>query len=175
MWRDLQIISGIFRYLAASLDIWRYLQISGGIFRYLAASAGIFRYLAASAGIFRYLAASASIFRYLAASSDIWRHLQISGGICRYLQASSDIGRYLPHTNTILTGHMEYTESLQAPPGTHEAWPTKPKSVSPWPGLAGLKACRLSAGRPGRLRTLKIIDVEVMIGDEGCAQRSGAA
>ena len=45
---------------------------------------------------------------------------------------------------------MEYTESLQAPPGTHEAWPTKPRSVSHWPGLAGLKACRLSAGRPSR-------------------------
>jgi len=49
---------------------------------------------------------------------------------------------------------MEYTESLQAPPSTYEAWPTKPRSVSHWPGLAGPKACRLSAGRPSRLRTL---------------------
>ena len=40
------------------------------------------------------------------------------------------------------------------PAGFPKAWPTKPRSVSPWPGLAGLKACRLSAGRPGRLRTL---------------------
>jgi len=36
---------------------------------------------------------------------------------------------------------MEYTESLPA---------------SPMPGLAGLKAGRLSAGRPGRLRTLLV-------------------
>jgi len=49
---------------------------------------------------------------------------------------------------------MEYTESLPPPPGTHEAWPTKPRSVSHWAGLAGLKAGGLSAGRPGRLRTL---------------------
>ena len=40
------------------------------------------------------------------------------------------------------------------PAGFPKAWPTKPRSVSPWPGLAGLKAYRLSAGRPGRLRTL---------------------
>ena len=40
------------------------------------------------------------------------------------------------------------------PPGFSKAWPEKPRSVSLWPGLAGLKACRLSAGRPGRLRTL---------------------
>jgi len=51
---------------------------------------------------------------------------------------------------------MEYTESLPAPPGIHEAWPTKPKPVSHWTGLAGLKAGRLSAGRPGRLRTLVV-------------------
>jgi len=87
--------------------------------------------------------------------TDIWRHLQISGGIFRYLRASSDIFRYHPHINEILTCHMEYTESLPPPPGTHEAWPTKPRSVSHWPGLAGLKAGRLSAGRPGRLRTLR--------------------
>ena len=59
-----------------------------------------------------------------------------------------------------MTCHKEYTESLQAPPGPmkpagfSKAWPEKPRSVSLWPGLAGLKACRLSAGRPGRLRTL---------------------
>ena len=40
------------------------------------------------------------------------------------------------------------------PAGFSKAWPEKPRSVSAWPGLAGLKACRLSAGRPGRLRTL---------------------
>jgi len=78
--------------------------------------------------------------------TDIWRHLQISGGIFRYY----------PHINEILTCHMEYTESLPPPPGTHEAWPTKPRSVSYWPGLAGLKAGRLSAGRPGHLRTLSL-------------------
>ena len=59
-----------------------------------------------------------------------------------------------------MTCHKEYTESLQAPPGPmkpagfSKACPEKPRSVSLWPGLAGLKACRLSAGRPGRLRTL---------------------
>ena len=40
------------------------------------------------------------------------------------------------------------------PAGFSKAWPEKTRSVSLWPGLAGLKACRLSAGRPGRLRTL---------------------
>ena len=40
------------------------------------------------------------------------------------------------------------------PAGFSKAGPEKPRSVSHWPGLAGLKACRLSAGRPGRLRTL---------------------
>ena len=40
------------------------------------------------------------------------------------------------------------------PAGFSKARPEKPRSVSLWPGLAGLKACRLSAGRPGRLRTL---------------------
>ena len=89
---------------------------------------------------------SAGIFRYLRVSSDIWWYLQISGGIFRYH----------PHINEILTCHMEYTGSLPPPPGTHEAWPTKSRSVSHWPGLAGLKAGRLSAGRPGRLRTLPI-------------------
>ena len=54
---------------------------------------------------------------------------------------------------------MEFTESLPAPPGTQEAWPEKPRSVSPWPGLAGLKACRLSVGLPNRLRTLLIPSV----------------
>ena len=49
---------------------------------------------------------------------------------------------------------MEYTESLPLPPGTQEAWPTKPRSVSHWPGLGGLGAGRLSAGQPGPLRTL---------------------
>jgi len=67
---------------------------------------------------------SAGIFRYLAVSSDICRHLQISNGI----------SRYHPHINQILTCHMEYTESLPPPPGTHEAWPTKPRPVSHWPG-----------------------------------------
>jgi len=51
----------------------------------------------------------------------------------RYLRAFSDICRYYPHINEILTCHMEYTESLPPPPGTHEAWPTKPRSVSHWP------------------------------------------
>jgi len=64
---------------------------------------------------------SAGIFRYLAVSSDIWRYLQISAGIFRYLAASLDICRYHPHINEILTCHMEYTESLPPPPGTHEA------------------------------------------------------
>jgi len=40
------------------------------------------------------------------------------------------------------------------PAGFPKAWPTKPKSVSHWPGLAGVKAARLSAGWPGHLRTL---------------------
>ena len=40
------------------------------------------------------------------------------------------------------------------PAGFPKAWPTKPRSVSQWPGLAGLQPCGLSAGRPGRLRTL---------------------
>jgi len=83
--------------------------------------------------------------------TDICGHLQISGGIFKYLAASSDITH-----NEILTCHMEYTGSLPPPPGTHEAWPTKSRSVSHWPGLAGLKAGRLSAGRPGRLRTLPV-------------------
>ena len=81
------------------------------------------------------------------------KNQQIPAGIFRYLAASSDICRYHPHINEILTCHMEYTESLPPPPGTHEAWPTKPRSVSHWPSLAGLKAGRLSGGRPGRLRT----------------------
>jgi len=69
----------------------------------------------------RHLQISAGIFRYLRASSDICGHLQISAGIFRYLRASSDICRYHPHINEIFTCHMEYTESLPPPPGSHEA------------------------------------------------------
>ena len=103
---------------------------------------------------------SVGIFRYLQASSGICGHLQISAGIFRYLPVSSDICRCEPHLNKIMTCHKEYTESLQAPPSPmkpasfSKAWSEKPRSVSLWPGLAGLKACRLPAGRPGRLRTL---------------------
>jgi len=49
------------------------------------------------------------------------KNQQIPAGIFRYLAASSDICRYHPHINEILTCHMEYTESLPPPPGTHEA------------------------------------------------------
>jgi len=49
------------------------------------------------------------------------KNQQISAGILRYLAASSDICRYHPHINEILTCHMENTESLPPPPGTHEA------------------------------------------------------
>ena len=68
----------------------------------------------------RYLIASV-IFRYLQAFYDICRPLYISAGIFRYLLTSSDICRYEPPLNKIMTCHKEYTESLQAPPGTHEA------------------------------------------------------
>ena len=72
---------------------------------------------------------------------------QISGGIFRYLQISPT------HQRNIDLSHGIYRKPAAAA-RHHEAWPTKPRSVSHWPGLAGLKAARLSAGRPGRLRTL---------------------
>ena len=112
--------------------------------------------------------------RYLQASSGICRHHQVSAGIFRYLPVSSDICRCEPPLNKIMTCHKEYTESLPAPPGPmmpagfSKAWPKKPRSVSLWPGLAGLKACRLSAGRPGRLRTLvKSLSLRILDRYEG--------
>ena len=113
--------SGIFRYLRVSADIRQHLQISSGIFWHLLASAGILRYLQASSDICRHLQISAGIFRYLRASSGICRLLHISAGILRYPPVSSDICRCGPPLNKIMTRHMEYTESLQAPPGPHEA------------------------------------------------------
>jgi len=91
-------------------EIGKYL-ITSTIFEYLEISLGIFRYLQASSDICRHLQISAGIFRYPQASSDIRRHLQISAGI----------PRCEPHINKILTSHIEFTESLTAPPGTHEA------------------------------------------------------
>ena len=134
-------------------EIGKY-PIASAICEHLQISSSIFRYLRASSDIFEYLQISSSIFRYLQVSSGICRHLKISSGICRHLQISTGIFRCEPHTNKTLTSHMEFTVSLPAPPGTHEALPEKPRPVSPWPGLAGPKACRLSVGRPGRLRTL---------------------
>jgi len=67
--------------------------------------------------ICRHLHISAGIFRYIWASSDICRYLQTSAGILRYPRASSNICRCQPPVNKIFTSHMEYTESLPAPPG----------------------------------------------------------
>jgi len=93
-------------------------------------------------------------------SAGIFRYLRVSSNICGHLYTSVGIFRYHPHINKILTCHMEYTESLPAPPSTHEAWPTKPRSVSHWPDW---KVGRLSAGRPGRLRTLPPLPMHALL------------
>jgi len=89
---------------------------------------------------FKWCGSSLKNEQNLAAFSDICGDLQISGSIFRYLWGSSDICTYHRHIKEILTCHMEYTESLPPPPGIHKAWPTRPRSVSHWPGLAGLKS-----------------------------------
>ena len=120
-----------------SAIVW-YLYICSGILRYLLVCSGICRHLI-----------SAGIFRYIPVSSYICNHLQISAGIFRYLRASSDICRCGPPLNKIMTNHMEYTESLQAPPGPDEAgrllqslaWPLANAALDSHPPVSG--CCRI--------------------------------
>ena len=103
-----------------------------------------------SLDICTHLQISVGIFKYLPASSDICEYLQIFVGIFRYLRASSDICRCEPHFNKILTCHMEDTESLPAPPGTHEAGRLPPS-------LAYEAQVCLTLAWPGRAASLRAI------------------
>ena len=86
------------------------------------------------------VAQAGRISRYLCASSDI----------CGYLQISVGIFKCQPPVIKILTAHMEYTESLQVPPGTHEACRLSPS-------LAYEAQVCLTVAWPGRTESLAVI------------------
>jgi len=51
----------------------------------------------------------------------VWPKTEKPTDICGHFQISGGSWRYHPHIKEILTCHIDYTESLRPPPGTHEA------------------------------------------------------